>query len=168
MRIGSHREPLAYAVSHTEGPVLELGAGDFSTPMLHELCCPGRLVVTMDSKAEWLNRFRYLESERHVFRLVDPPTLDGWRIVLPGILGEAGRFSVALIDHSPADARNATAEIVRPFCDVLVVHDLWRGTGMKPLTASLLQAKYSRKYSRSRPATGVLSDTVDVTAWPDL
>jgi len=35
---GTHQVPLITVVVNTKGPILELGCGDFSTPILHALC----------------------------------------------------------------------------------------------------------------------------------
>ena len=49
-KVGSFMPGLVWAVDHTEGPILELGAGYFSTPYLWGT---GRPVVTYEHDPEW-------------------------------------------------------------------------------------------------------------------
>ena len=51
---GSHLPILLRAMKATTGPVLELGAGIYSTPILHALCqIEGRKLVTYESDPEF-------------------------------------------------------------------------------------------------------------------
>jgi hypothetical protein len=55
---GTHIAPLLTAVLATDGPVLELGCGDFSTPLLHAICAKqNRLLVSTDTDKAWLELF---------------------------------------------------------------------------------------------------------------
>ena len=48
--IGSHVVPLAYALSlASERPVLEVGMGFASTPLIHRLCCGRRSILSFDN-----------------------------------------------------------------------------------------------------------------------
>ncbi len=69
---GSHFPVLAAAVARTagQGPVLELGMGDYSTPMLH-LLCHDRLLVSADNSARWVARYEAFRSPRHELHFVD-------------------------------------------------------------------------------------------------
>lgn len=47
---GTHQTPLISAVMHTKGPILELGCGDFSTPLLHAICSTNqRMLLSTDT-----------------------------------------------------------------------------------------------------------------------
>lgn len=74
----------------TTGPILEVGAGLFSTPVLHGFCKRNkRLLYTVERDPEWLAKFEEYKSDFHVISPEEPP-LD-W-------------FSLALID-GPEDQR---------------------------------------------------------------
>src|SRR5262245_56818921 len=85
---GTHFIPLAAAVARTAGggPVLELGFGDHSTPLLH-LMCHDRLVVSADNNELWLRRYERFRSPRHELHYV--PAWDRFARI------EADRWSVA-------------------------------------------------------------------------
>ncbi len=60
---GTHMACLIAAVINTTGPVLELGSGHYSTPLLHVLCSPhdgkpARLLVSTETELNWLNKLK--------------------------------------------------------------------------------------------------------------
>jgi hypothetical protein len=94
----------------TSGPVLEMGAGEWSTPALHQLCAfQDRLLVTVEEELHWLGRFVTLATDTH--RLVPYAREARW---LPA------RWSVTLIDQS--EHRRAP-DLLRVDSGVFVVHD---------------------------------------------
>jgi hypothetical protein len=67
----THQMPLAACVTATAGPVLELGAGHHSTPLLHGLCLPTkRHLLTVDTSHEWTENFVALRTDWHEVRAV--------------------------------------------------------------------------------------------------
>lgn len=82
--VGTFMPALRWVVERTDGPILELGGGYFSTPYLHEQT-PERLVVTYEGwSSEWMKLLaqRFM-SPRHVFisDMKDCLTY-GWSVVL--------------------------------------------------------------------------------------
>ena len=71
---------LVSAVLATQGDILELGSGHYSTPVLHRVVEDryngARMVVTADTDAGWLPLFGHLASPFHQFVLV-PVFSDG-------------------------------------------------------------------------------------------
>jgi hypothetical protein len=63
----THQRLLAYALSRWGGPVLECGAGWYSTPLLHGICESKHELVTLESDDDWRSQFEYLKSEGHTF-----------------------------------------------------------------------------------------------------
>lgn len=112
----SHLPALLACIAVTDGPVLELGVGHFSTPHLHALCgAMGRVLESIENDAEWHQEFvKYHTGTHRVRRFYGSlPFANGW--------------SVALIDHSPGGANRAHAfqhMIVR--AEFVVVHDAQR------------------------------------------
>jgi hypothetical protein len=116
---GSHAHALINAFLSTDGPVLEFGAGHFSTPLLHSLCAVARRpLLTLESDEAWLAPFANLMTEGHELRLM--PEWDSWRPVL------AERpWSLVFVDHSSDGDRLAVVEAARASA-VVVLHDSQR------------------------------------------
>ena len=94
---GTHLPVLRHMVGITTGPVLEMGMGYNSTPILHELC-PNRLLVSLDSEAEWVEKFAGFRSATH--KIKTEPNWDDTTQYLKSVL-----WDVILIDHHPCERR---------------------------------------------------------------
>lgn len=143
----SHLPALVGCVVATAGPVLELGSGHFSTPVLHA-ACEGRRLVTADSDPEWMDRFRYLEHDLHEFVLVDD-----WSSF--ATLDEP--WDVALVDNAPGHTRRTAIERLRTRTRYIVVHDTQAADhyGYEPLLSTF---EHRVDHRHSRPFTTVVSD----------
>ena len=96
----------------TDGPVLELGIGHYSTPILHYIC-RDRHLVSIDNNADWVNEFRSFETPTHRICFADP--------IMNAVIPEA--FSVVFVDTAPVTSRIG---LIRDFADraqYLVIHD---------------------------------------------
>ena len=161
----THQPMLVRAVEKTSGPVLELGAGKASTPLLHQLCEErGRPLLTIETSVEWYRKYADLQTEQHQILLVEDwpgAPLETW-------LGEGGRWSVALVDHAPGDRRRV--EILRLIdrTNVLVVHDTepgaaqWYGNWNEEFWSQFQYRALDRRFG---PWTMAISNTLDVTSW---
>lgn len=110
----THLSMLIKVVEASTGPVLELGAGDSSTPILHRLCSEqGRLLVSMDSDAKYLEQFEHYRGTYHKLVLVE-----NWSQA-----DLFGPWSVVLVDHRPASKRRDSARRVAQSADYVVCHD---------------------------------------------
>ena len=70
---GTHLKLLAVAALLTRGDILEMGAGDFSTEVLHDIVrmdeeC--RKLVTADSNKEWIDKFQDKKTNFHHLVLI--------------------------------------------------------------------------------------------------
>lgn len=160
----THIPHLMEAVKRTTGPVLELGSGDGSTTVLHDVCA-GRALITVDSNKDWLKRFEDLKTETHRFIYVkDPgrfllsefrllPELQDFELKLP--------WGVVFVDHSPGETRRHAIETARMHKAVyIVVHDTEElGYGVEDILASF---KYRKDFRYARPWTSVVSDTHEI------
>lgn len=161
---GTHQVPLITAVVNTNGPILELGCGDFSTPLLHALCAINqRTLLSADTTKEWLRLFLDLETSWHTFVHVPIPenteNQDGheWDKI-----GNDVHWSVVLIDHSPGHRRAVDIKRLRTHTDIFVVHDTEKGyKDYRPVLASF---KYKFIYKRYKKQTTLVSNTINVTA----
>lgn len=109
----SHLPALLAAVVASEGPVLELGVGYFSTPQLHALCGTlHRELVSFDSDHGWLSEFSHkLSNHLHEFVTECP-------------LGKGEQWGVVFVDHSPGGQNRADAFLkAGSESQFVVVHD---------------------------------------------
>jgi hypothetical protein len=154
----THAPLLALALSRTVGPVLELGTGYGSTPLIHALT-RGRFVLSLDSDKAWLEKFHRLAVPRHQFRHVsDWPSC---RM----IEDEVDRWSVALVDCAPGEARTPLIARLADRCDIVVAHDSEKdyasGADYKYEKVTGL-FKFVSEYRFLRPYTLALSNTAQI------
>lgn len=147
----THIEALAFCFMRTHGPVVELGAGWYSTPVLHGLCeAAGRDMLTIESEADWLQEFTAWETPWH--RL----TVDG-RFTLP-----KGPLGLVLVDHGDLDRRAESVMEAKMRAQIVVIHDSQEELRERflGLDEALEAFTYRRDWSKLHPQTSALSDTV--------
>jgi len=133
-------------------PVLELGCGAYSTPVLHAMCCEsGRQLFSYETDAGWLEAFKYYCHPPHSFKLVED-----WAAVPV----ESRRWGVVLVDHAPSQRRRVEVERLRGHARLIVCHDtehrLYRFEDV------FGQFKYRVEDRRQSPWTSVVSDDDDL------
>lgn len=153
----THRPVLCEAVLRVPGVILELGAGDGSTPALHEVALASeRFVITLESDRGWFDRFAHFHSSRHA--VVYVPNWD----ILNGSLIQALRFGVAFVDHA-ADRRVPEILWLANRADVIVVHDTeCDAYGYERLNGLF---RWTITYQDQTPWTTVMSNFIDVSTW---
>ena len=68
---GTHSRLLWSAAKASEGDILEMGTGTFSTTMLHNLTkVTGRALVSAETDSSWLSKFQEQGSGHHQLLLV--------------------------------------------------------------------------------------------------
>jgi hypothetical protein len=151
----THRRALCEAVLRTRGPIVELGAGDGSTPALHEVAvATGRCIWTFDHDAAWVSRFLPLRCEHHFVARVrcwdDCPL-------------ETQFWSVAFVDHAPAERRVIDIRRLAYRAEVVVVHD----TEAAEYGYDAIEGCFDHRWDyREHPQwTTVFSNYVDVSTW---
>ena len=108
----THMVPLITAVSNTDGPILEMGCGDYSTPLLHAICAASqRPLLTAETDASWMNLFLDLKRSWHQFQHVSD--FYDWDNVGNGVY-----WSVILIDHAPGNRRVVDIRRFRKKADI--------------------------------------------------
>lgn len=168
---GTHIPLLAAAIRLTEdtcGPVLEMGSGDYSTPLLHELCRGNRELLTADCDPTWITRYNDLFNDTwHKKYLVkvtdnflatgtfDQASSDAWDI---GILNR--QWDVVFVDHRPGERRRVDLFKYANLARVVVVHDT-EEAGYN-YTDAINAYRYKFHYDRWRPHTTILSNTINV------
>jgi len=165
----THLRLLAAAVAATEGPVVECGAGEYSTLWLHAVCHGKRYVRTLETDAAWLTRFGTMGSpERHELIHV----ADWAKAVADGLLDPpAGSplWAVAFVDSAPPQSRAPLLEYIRTRAEICVLHDVECGTyALDPLLKLFPHRLDDRRHPGPwTAAVSMTNDLADVQARSD-
>lgn len=159
---GSHLPILMKVLSLTDGPVLELGTGLFSTPYLHWACYPNRKLVSYENKKEFFNTWKYDDKREvcnnygyHSRFLVENNDWDKIDI--------SEHWGVAFIDHNPGPRRREEVRRLANNADYIVVHDTdEKNDWYYKYSEYFLDFKY-RWDSKIYPRTTVLSNFKDLS-----
>lgn len=161
---GTHMAPLVTAVMNTTGPVLEMGCGDYSTPILHAICeTQQRELLSTDTSKVWLELFLDLKTDYHKFSYI-PVYEDDWETkpkpYLWDMVGNDKMWGVVFIDHRPGDRRSVDVTRMASKSQIIVVHDTENldynyESAFKDFT-------YRHDYKRYNVYTTLVSNTIDV------
>lgn len=153
----SHMAVLAASVQASDGRVLELGAGVYSTPLLHWLCGLGdRRLVTLESNAEWAGFMAVYRSVWHELHYVPQPAKDDR-------LSET--WGLAFVDNARFDRAPCLERLHH--VPLVLVHDTSDAWLDHYKIRGLLDSYRFRLQCDVKPfgnETTLLSDTVDVKA----
>lgn len=111
----THIPVLAWALANTRGPILELGTGLYSTPLIHAMAGQRR-VLSLESNSKWFELASAFAHGRHQVRRVsetwpdDDAAFDSW-------------WGLVFVDQYPPEARGACIARLRDRADMIVVHD---------------------------------------------
>lgn len=150
----SHYPILAAALARTTGPVLELGMGWGSSPMLHAMCrLMKRTLASYETNREWYELFAWMDEPRHWVSWVP----DIARAQFP-ILD----YDVAFIDFAPGEPRRDVALGLAERARFILLHDAEQdpphGGGNYQYETIIPQFKYHEFYRVVRPHTLILSN----------
>lgn len=180
--VATHQRCLIGSVMRTSGPILELGTGWYSTPLLHEIATvQQRPLITLDNNKHWLEQFKAtdwkkkstiygLGNDYHQLRLVD-----WWdqALLAPQDYGlKHTSWSVVFVDHGPPIERyyvvnRMLEEIKRGIYEepsVFVLHDT---EDRHPYGYSRILPKFKYEFTdRCQKAhTTVCSNSLEVHNW---
>ena len=149
----THMPLLLACLRHTTGPVLEIGSGWFSTPLVAAFATD-RLVRTIESNPDWYDRISrvatYQPITRHRHQILFVPDYDDAPIL-------DHEWSVVLLDHEPPPRRGHDAQRLRDHCQLMIGHDSEHPDyGYGPVFDTF---KYRFTLSSIFPWTTVVSDT---------
>ena len=152
---GTHLPLLIKLVERTAGPVLELGMGENSTPVLHKLCTEQkRYLLSLDNDADYVDKF----AQKYTSNIHQIQWVDDWdkaEIEKP--------WSVVLVDHRPARRRYRDASRVAEHAQFVVCHDTQEAhNGMYKWHRAFKFYKY-RFDDTLDPRTTVLSNFHDLS-----
>ncbi|HLG90830.1 MAG TPA: hypothetical protein VI336_01570 [Candidatus Saccharimonadales bacterium] len=151
---GSHLPVLMRIISITDGDVLEMGMGLYSTPYLHWACFNKRKLVSYDNEPEYFNMNKEYKDALHEVHFVDD--WDKADIEKP--------WDLALIDHGPPERRGEDIMRLANLVKYIIVHDThWKQDKHYHYKENVFPFfKYRYDYEEVRPTTTVLSNLVDL------
>jgi len=154
-RYATHQRLLRAACGLANGPIVEFGAGDYSTVLINDLY-PGRTKITIENKLEWILHLSHYALWDHTFVFNPDP------FFCVEIADNAG---VVFVDCDPANRR---ADIVRRLSQmnvgIVVVHDTEPDSCPEYNWGDFASGyKYQFTDSAEKPWTTALSNTIDVT-----
>lgn len=155
----THRPVLCEAVLRVrEGIILELGAGDGSTPALHAVSlATGRPVITLEHDRAWIERFTHLRSVNHA--VVHVPS---WTD-LDSPVFQSLPYAIAFVDHAPHARRIVDIAWLAQRAQVVVVHDTESNEYGYEGIFDLF--RHHTTFKGHVPWTSVLSNFIDVAGW---
>lgn len=147
---------LARIMDLTDGPVLELGMGIYSTPLMDLMCAETkRELVSYDNDPVWFEENKKWESDYHHVEFVE----DWDKINIER------HWSVALVDHKPAKRRKVEITRLVKYANFVIIHD------SEPISDKFFKYswiykhfKYRYDYTKCRPHTTILSNFVDLNS----
>lgn len=118
----THFPILAAMVNKTTGPVIELGVGHYSTPMLHFMC-QKRPLLSVDTYKEWVDFFaKDFQNDHHTFECTNNQLISSHFFY--NSPNKRGPWDVAFVDNGPEVDRAKCVNMLRERkTKYIVVHD---------------------------------------------
>lgn len=148
----THNPMLIKTIVISDGPVLEIGAGLYSTPLMHWLCkMLGRKLVTYENNPSFYGFAKKFISKGHRVRFIK-----NW-----DEMDFKTHWGVVLIDHDPDTRRVIDLINFKDKADYIVIHD----TDMEDKYnwgKAWPYFKYRFDWKECRPWTTVVSNFKDL------
>lgn len=145
----------------TNGPVLELGMGEGSTPILHDICREmKRPLHSYDTDRNYVTKYAELypaEKDWHSICLIGRDEWDKANI--------DRTWSVVLIDHRPARRRHHEALRLANLAEYIVCHDTEPEIDRFYRFSSIFDQFKQVFHDNRIPRTSVLSNLRDLRGW---
>ena len=158
---GSHLPILMKLLNITDGPVLELGMGLFSTPFLHWACFDShRTLLSCETRSKFNDFWNFTDKRElcndysyHEFNFVED-----W-----DALDLSRHWSVVLVDHAPGPRRKEEIKRLAHNADYIVVHDTDDKNDWHYKYSEVYPLFKYRYDTKCYPQTTVLSNTKDLS-----
>lgn len=142
--VSSHRGALQAACDRTVGPMIEIGAGTWSTPLLLEVAArEQRPLVTVEHNPDW-------SPQPQAGHIVTTSLAEG--------IATYDHYGVALIDGQ-ANERARAVRLLLPKTDFIVIHDTESLNDYPGLRKVLNRVRFRRDFPM--PTTTVVSNLRD-------
>lgn len=144
----THMTCLIKVLLNSKGPVLEVGGGPFSTPLLHWMCkMQNRKLVTYENEPTFYELCRRFKSPLHRVRFIE-----NW-----DTMDFKTHWGVVFIDHHPDERRVKDVINFKDKADFIVIHDTekekkYRWDKAWPLF------EYVHHWKECKPYTSVVSN----------
>ncbi len=150
-RHATHVPLLVRAFDLSEGDVLEIGTGYFSSTVLDWLCAiTGRKLVSYETDQKWFEKAKRHQSDYH-----DIIFVENW----DDVPLDKKRWGLAFIDHHPHKRRAVEIERLKDVADYIVIHDTEpRSEAIYDYPRIYKLFKYRYDYKKVEPWTSVLSN----------
>lgn len=152
---GSHIPVLIKILSESEGPILELGTGLNSTPVLHWLCNETKRKIDSYESIPMFHRIaRNYENDYHKVHFIED-----W-----DTLKIDQHWGVVFIDHWPGKRRNVEMERLSQNADYVIVHDTEPNSDWHYKYSNAFDKyKYRYDYTKAYPNTSIFSNFKDLS-----
>ena len=152
----SHLPILIKVLMITDGPVLELGSGLFSTPVMYWLCkSQNREFVSYENYKEYFELVKNFNKRKQKVLLIK--NWDEAKI-------EGTHWSLALVDHAPARRRRTEVKRLAHTANFVVVHDTEpESDKWYKYAGPFALYKYRYDWTKAKPYTSVLSNFIDLS-----
>ncbi|CAF1218095.1 unnamed protein product [Rotaria sp. Silwood1] len=156
---GSHAIVLLAALYATKsGPILELGMGTTSTPLLHRLALEQkRFLLSADSDLRWINHFSSFAENNtfHQLKYVEIKSEMGIEWASSN-LAYYKNWTVVFIDHRPGPRRQFDLMGYSHRSDIVILHDTERSS-LYQYTQGLSLYRYQYRFTKLKTYTDALS-----------
>ncbi len=155
---GSHIPVLVKMMEQINGPVLELGVGHSSTPILHWLCAEkGLPLLSLEDDESWYEEFSSFKTFNHRVELVENwDILDKFKVYKTD-------WSMVLIDNNPVKKRWRMAKRLRNHADFILLHDAEPENDNKNHYSRIYHMfEYKYIYDKVYPFTAIVSKTKEI------
>lgn len=155
----SHMAVLMSLLEKTDGPVLELGAGRYSTPLIHWACAAKqRYVLTLEHSEKYFAYAAQFADTWHKVVLVED--WDKYPLEVP----TGKKWSLAFVDHE-GPRRGTETKRLADLAEIVICHDTCgRDEKKYGYKEAWPHYKYRYQFQLARPRTSVVSNTIDVGA----
>jgi len=165
LQAASHLPLTLACIATTEGPVLEIGVGFHSTPLLHSLLAGmQREFVSAESDPYWREVFEPIYAlPRTIPSGCATTCYDGHHFVEDTMANlemlATKHWSVVLVDDSPGYPRCENVKLFLPVSDYVLVHDAQGEDIMEPMRPIIKDVPHQFMHKRYFPWTLALSLT---------
>lgn len=159
--VATHIPLLVRVFDKSEGDVLEIGTGYFSTLILKWLCTmTGRKLVSYETKEGWYKRAKAKATKNH--DVIFCPNLDEADF-------DKKHWGLVFIDHGPNTRRIVDIKRLVNKCDYMVIHDTQPNSDKNPELPTNYHYeeiwplfKYKYHYKKILPWTSVVSNVKEL------
>lgn len=122
----THQPYLIRAIQNTDGDVLELGTGFFSTDLIHHMLInTSRKIVSVEDNENWMSKFSHNKSTNHDFYLIER-SIESWTDIIDEYSKRT--WGVVFVDQGYGEeiwrpTRNYAVRTLVNCCDFVVAHD---------------------------------------------